>query len=279
MKKKEILLTVVILLTAAGFAQALEGELQGSIDLTYQSKYIWRGFDVYGDKSAIQPAIDLDLYGTGFGINIMAHRANSSVYENAERWDYTLYYSNSAFDAEPYATNYRLSYVYYNYPDNTSHAAATGGTLSFDLQEINAMFSWPKICPFGIVPSYVLVKLWPSNSDSSVGGRSPSGGTASGWAHIFMLDYPLTVPGIMPDTPEQVLNLHTEMVYNDGVSPNGATNVDHDWSNFVLGISTDFNITDNFIFTPGVYHQITMDKSVNPDKDETWVNLGMKYKF
>lgn len=268
MKKKGILLTVVILLTAAGFAQALEGELKGSIDLTYQSKYIWRGFDAYADKSAIQPAIDLDLYGTGFGINIMAHRANASGFENAERWDYSLYYYNSVFDTESYATNYRLSYVYYNYPDNSSHTRS-----SWDLQEINAMFSWPKICPWGIVPSYVLVKMWPSNSDSPVS-------QATGCAHIFMLDYPWTIPGILPDTPQQVLNLHTEMVYNDGVDPRPfSRGVDHDWSNVVFGISTDFNITKSFTFTPGLYHQITMDSSVNDDKDETWVNLGMKYKF
>jgi hypothetical protein len=30
--------------------------------------------------------------------------------------------------------------------------------------------------------------------------------------------------------------------------------------------------------TPGIYQQISMDDSVNPD-DETWVNLSLKYKF
>jgi hypothetical protein len=273
MKKKGILLTAVILMSTAGLVQAQEGELHGVIDVTYLSKYIWRGFDIYGDKSAIQPSIDLDLYGTGFGVNLMAHRANSGEYENSERWDYTLYYQNNLFEGETYATNYRLGWVYYNYPDNSSHTRD-----SLDLQEIHAILSWPKICPAGIVPSYCIVKLWPSNSGTVVGARSPSGGTASGFAHIFMLDYGLTVPGLLPETPEQVLNLHTEMVYNDGVGPNGA-NVDHDWSNIVFGVSTDFDLGNNLSFTPGIFHQITMDKSVNPDKDETWVGLSMRYKF
>ena len=96
--KKGSLLVVVILLGIAGFVQAQDAELHGVIDVTYQSKYVWRGFDIYGDKSAIQPAIDLDLYGTGFGINLMAHRANSDKYENGERWDYTIYYQNLLFD-------------------------------------------------------------------------------------------------------------------------------------------------------------------------------------
>jgi hypothetical protein len=34
-----------------------------------------------------------------------------------------------------------------------------------------------------------------------------------------MLDYPLTIGGILPETPEQVLNLQTEIVFNDGVGP------------------------------------------------------------
>jgi len=271
--RKGILLIAAILFGTAGFVQAQEGELHGVIDITYQSKYIWRGFDVYDDKSAIQPSIDLDLYGTGFGINIMAHRANSSGFENAERWDYTLYYQNSLFEGEAYQTNYRLGYVYYNYPDNSSHT-----TSSLDLQEIHTIFSWPNICPIGVVPSYVLVKLWPSNSGTVVGSGSPTGGTASGFAHIFMLDYPLAMPGLTSETPEQILNLHTELIYNDGVDPRGI-GVDHDWSNIVFGISTDFDLGNNLTFVPGVYHQITMDKSVNPDKDETWATLSMKYAF
>jgi len=276
MKKKGILLIVVISLCMGGLVYAQERKLSGTIDVTYLSKYIWRGFDIYDDKSAIQPSIDLDLYGTGFGMNIMGHRANSDEFENGERWDYTLYYYNRLFEDEIYATNYRLSWVYYNYPDNSSHTEK-----SIDLQEFNAAFSWPNILPIKrLVPSYVIVKLWPSNSGTLVGSRSPRGGTASGFAHIFMLDYglPINTEGLLPNTPEQILNLHAETVYNDGVGPNGA-NVDHDWSNAVFGISTEFDLGNDLAFTPGVYHQVTMDKSVNDDKDETWVTLGMKYEF
>ena len=276
MKKQGILLAVVVLLCAAGFARAQDSGLHGSVDLTYQSKYVWRGFDVYGDKSAMQPSLDLDLFGTGFGINVMGHRANSSEFELAERWDYNLYYQNMLCPDQSHAVMYRLGWVYYNYPD-LSHADA-------DLQELHAVLSLPKVCPAGVIPTYVLVKLWPNSSGSLVAKKfdlsagQPSTGTASGWAHIFMLDYPLTVGGIMPDTPEQVFNLHAEAVFNDGVGPAGQ-NVDQDWSDLVFGVSTGIDLADELVLTPGVYHQITMDSSVNDDKDETWATLSLTYKF
>ena len=273
--EKRILGIAVILLAAGGLAQAQDSDLHGYVDVTWSGKYVWRGFDIYRDKSAIHPSVDLNLFGTGLGINVTGHRANSDGFEAGERWDYNLYYMNNLLDGN---IQYRLGWVYYNFPDLSSGMA--------DLQEVHAIFSLPKICPFGTVPSYVLVKLWPSESGSLVASKfdlstvppSASSGTASGFAHIFMLDYAWTVGGILPDTPEQVLNLHAEAVFNDGVGP-GGQNVDHDWSNAVFGLSTDFDLAQNVVLTPGIYHQITMDTSVNDDKDETWVSLGLRYQF
>lgn len=268
--KKLVLLALVCLICTASAAMAMEGDLRGSVDVTYQSQYIWRGFAIFGEKSAIQTSVDLDLYGTGFGVNLMMHRANSSGYENGERWDYTLYYNNLGFLDTTYETLYRLNWVYYNFPDNSSN--------DFDLQEINAVLTWPKILGVdGLVPSYVIVKDWPAKSGSLIGSPK-SDGTASGWAHILMLDYPVAVPGILPDTPEQVLNFHTELVFNDGVGP-GGQNVDHDWSNFVFGVSTEFDMGNSMTFTPAIYHQISMEDTVNTNKSETWATFNMKYTF
>ena len=270
MKMKKGTLVVAVLLLAAvslGYAQE-PGGLHGSVDVTYLSKYVWRGFDLYGDKSAIQPSVNLDL-GGGVGVSAMGHRANSSGYENSERWDYYLHYSNAINPGEKNAVNYRIGYVYYNWADMSSSIA--------DLQELHAILSFPNILPVkGLVPTYVLVKLWPSESGSMVGSRSGTTGTASGFAHIFMLDYGVPVQGL--GGPEQVINLHSEVVYNDGVHPGGG-NADQDWSNAVFGISTTFDLGGNFSLTPGVYHQVTMDKSVNDDKDETWASVGATYKF
>ncbi len=126
--------------------------------------------------------------------------------------------------------------------------------------------------------------MWPSSSESTVGrilsladkaGATHGGsGSIGGWLHIPGLGYDLTVPGFLPDTPEQTLHLSAAAVYNDGV-----LGADHDWSHAVFGISTDFDLGQNFTLTPGVYHQITMDDSVNDDQDESWVTVGVSYRF
>ena len=267
--RKGILLAAVISLITAGLVYAQEGELTGTIDITYLSSYIWRGFDCYAeDHSAVQPSIDLDLWGSGFGLKVMSSRAIHSGFEDKEELDFTLYYKDLLCEAETYATFYELGYVYYNFPDNPKKGSAT--LLCGDMQEIFLALAWPNVCPAGIVPSYVTVLMWPSE------GKSYSKHNG-GWAHILGLDYAWTIPGLMPETPEQVLNLHAEMVYNDGVGPAGEA-VDNDWSHAVFGVSTDFEVAENLTFTPVLYYQSSWDDSVNT-QDETWVSLSMAYKF
>ena len=59
------------------------GGLRGVIDVSYVSRFIWRGYDVYANNhSAFQPSIDLDLFGTGFGLNVWMSRANGSGFED-----------------------------------------------------------------------------------------------------------------------------------------------------------------------------------------------------
>ncbi len=270
--KKQLLMGALVFLIVVSLGYAQEPEVKGTASLTFTGKYVWRGFNVYGDKSAIHPMVDLFMPSTSVGLSVEGHRANSSDYELTERWDYSLYYLGKMFEDECYAINYRLAYVYYNYPDLSSHT-----NNSLDIHEGHAVLSFPKLLEVeGLVPTYILVKLMPVNSGTVVGTRSPSGGTASGWAHIFMLDY--VVPMTCPFTGvDRKVNFHSEVVFNDGVAPTGA-NADHDWSNAVFGVSTNYEIEENLFFTPGIYYQSSWDDSVNPS-DEYWLSLGMSYKF
>jgi len=256
--KKVILLTAVILLSTTTFAQ--EGELSGTVDVTFLSQYIWRGIEMYGQKSAIQPSINLDLYGTGLGLSVLMLRANSSGYENGEELRYTLTYDNSLYEYETYATDYQIGWTYYDFP----HVASSVG----DMQEMFATFSLPEICPEGVVPSYSIIKMWASE------GLSASR-EVSGWLHILGLDYDLPVEGLLPDTPEQILHLSAAMVYNDGAA---AAGVDRDWSHAVFGVTTDFDLGNDCTLRPGVYYQSSWEDTVNPS-DEFWCSVGVSHAF
>jgi hypothetical protein len=285
--KKTMLLSTVILLAFITSGYAQDSEMQVTFDLTYSTKYVWRGFNVFGAKTAIHPTLDLFCPSSGMGLSVEGHRANSSGYEIGERWDYSLYYLGKMFEGETFEMMYRLAYVYYNFPQQSAHSKGDNpidspATFSlacgtFDLQEGHVAMSFPKLLGVeNLVPTYVLVKLWPSNSGTVVGAKSASGGTASGFAHIFMLDYKL--PIVCPITGvDRKLNLHSEFVFNDGVAPTGA-NADHDWSNAVFGVSTDYELEDNITITPGFYYQSSWDDSVN-SSDEYWSSLSLTGKF
>ncbi len=268
--------------------QSWEGDLQeqtgigafhAMVGVTWDSKYIWRGFDIYDDESATHTMVDLNLFETGFGVSVVAHRANSGGFEDRERWDGTAYYQSGAFSGESYATNYRLGFVYYLYPELNDGE-------SMDMIEGHLILSWPSILPIkGLQPSYALIAL----GQASNGSVLADGG--SGVMHIGMLDYGFSVPSIIPGISEHVVTLHAELVYNDGVTITPARprndwtvvyrNPDHDFTHAVYGVSTDVPLGPggNLVFTPSVYYQTTLNDTINEDNSEFWVSLGLRYAF
>jgi hypothetical protein len=277
--KKGILLAVLVFLSTAGFAQAQDGELTGSIEAVYRSAYTWYGIDrtvgAHG-KGVTESTLNLDLYGTGLGASVKWVLPNSGSVGNgslvnAEELWVTLTYGGSCLEYETYATNYTIGWTYYDFPDQPSSLV--------DTQELFASLSWPEICEAGVVPSYTIVRMWKSESgrpSSPTAARGLPQGDISGWVHILGFGYDLPIEDLLPDLPEQVLHLSSAVVYNEGA---GATGVDHDLSHFVLGVSTDFDLGNNLTLTPGVYHQHTFERTVNGDKDLTWVSVGLNYAF
>ena len=275
--KNAMLVSVVVVLAIMGMVRAEEPadspQLHGDVGIEYTTKYLWRGFDVFDDHAAIHPYVDLDMWNTGFGLHAVGHQAASSGFVDGERWDYTLSYKGMAFEGERYMMSYILGYRYFNFPQMSSHTSD-----SADLHEFHGVFAFPALLGIdNLVPAYVLVKLMPVNSGSPVGTNSPGGGTASGFAHIFILDY--TMPYQDPFTGgEQDLKLHSEVVYNDGVCPHGFTDVDNDWSNAVFSASTTYDLGNNLSLTPSISYQSSWEDTVNTE-DELWGGINLMYKF
>jgi hypothetical protein len=283
--RKEILLALVVMFGAIAPVFAAEGEFHGAVGYTFDTQYVWRGFSPFGTQTASHPFVDFDLFGTGFGFATTGHFANHSGYVNGERWDYSPYYRNTiGAKDDTFAVDYQLSYVYYNYP-KLGQGTTKGNHITADLQELNALLSLPNITGIkGLVPRYCLVKLWSSSQNSATASNNPNGGSANGFAHIFMLEYALPISNVTSEIPQQTLNFHTELVWNDGVDPRPFGGYkSSDWTDFVFGVNTDFNLGSNVTLTPGIYHQITMEddeqKGVNSHHDITWGNLTVKFRF
>ena len=253
--KKGILLIALILLSTPGLVEAQEDKLGVTLDLTYMSKWMSKGAEAYGQQGAFFKTIDLDLYGTGFGVKVTHRNATASGYVDKQRFDYRPYYKNRLFEGEPYATNYNLSVGYEHYPGLARNKANTTFEWIF-------AFSWPNILPKGLVPSYIAHYEYPAGSNYNYS-------YITGWVHRFKLGYDLNVSEI----PEP-LHLSSEIAYTDGLG--GAA---HDWSYTTFGVSTKFKMSDNLSFIPGLYHQISMDDSVCKRDNVTYCKLSMKYKF
>jgi len=274
MRKQGIILVAVVLVAATGVVRAQEGPLSTTVDATWVSKYLWYGFDSLDDKAAFQPSVDVDLFGSGFSINVWAsyptsagdmnksaaNRAGASRVDATE-YNYTVAYSTVFCEGDPQETVVTARGTYYDFIDQPDTAA--------DAHEVGLQVAMPEITGVGVVPSYFIGRIWPARSNSDLDGDY------AGWVHIFGLNYDLALPGLTPETPEQVVSFSASAVYNDGFAGAG---VDHDWSHALFGVSTSFELAENVHLTPAFYYQSSWEDTVNPE-DEMVFSIGASLKF
>ena len=251
---KRMSLLAVFVLFVVGTVRAEDDKIGITLDLEYWSTWLSKGAALYGQQSVFCPTLDLDFYGTGLGTKVTHRSAFSSGYVDKQRFEYRPYYKSMLFEDESYATKYDISAGYEHYYGLAQHRSNTTWEWIF-------AFSWPQIAPEGFVPSYIAHYEYPAASSGANMG--------SGWVHRFIVGYDVETT----QTPAP-LHLSSEIAYTDGLG--GA---DHDWSYATFGISTRFEIAENMAFVPGVYHQVTMDDSVNKHKDITYCVLNLKYIF
>jgi len=284
-----VFLTAILAVTTVTLGQGWEGEqgdsdllvpkrgdLHATVGVSLDSMYVWRGYRVFENTAALHFLADLNLFDSGFGVSAAGHRSLSDEYdlEDRERWDYTVYYQNGLFSGEPYATNFRLGYVYYNY-------SKLNKGESLDRMEAHGILSWPNLLPIkGLCPSYVFAWIFPARDETEDNFRVNE---AEGYLHILMLDYGFTVPGIVSWVPEHLIKIHSEVVYNEGVNlgPHNRQyrNPEYGISHAVVGLSTDMDLGHGLMLTPSAYYQFTFEDTINDNDDEMWASLSLTYSF
>jgi len=267
--RKGILLTAIVVLSVpallkaqpdkSGLFEPTTDKIGVTLDFTYVSKWLSKGVEAYGSQGGLFKTLDIDIYGTGFGIKTTHRNATGSGFVDSQRFDFRPYYKNTAFEGETYATIYNISVGYEYYPGLARNRSNTTFEWIFS-------FSWPNILPGKLVPGYKAHYEYGAGRSykNQSGANIPSG-----WVHRFLLGYDL-------DTEQlpNPLHLSSEVAYTDGLG--GAS---HDWSYITFGLSTVFEMTENLSFVPGFYHQISMDDSVAERDDITYCVLRLRYKF
>ncbi len=272
--KHLLLMGMVVLFVSGASFSAQEYELaglgtrvQGMVDTTVQSRYLWRGFDWFGNRSAWQLTAGAQLPDIGIGGLISGHQAIGSGHVDRERWDFSGYYQNAVAKGESYELSFRAGYVYYNRPKIPSSWD--------DLQEVHVILAMPRVFQVkGLVPSYVPLYMWPAQN----GALIDNAGYGKGMMHILNLDYIVATASMIPEMGEQIVKLHSEITYNDGINPVDGTPIESGFSHAVFGASTDFELGYGFKMPLGGYYQFSLEDSVNPD-DRFWITLGLRYQY
>ena len=281
---KKLLVGMIVLLSVVAFVNAAETAattpetaIEGvdiTVDTTFVTKYMWRGFNVYGSHGAMQPSVDFD-FGNGFSANLwMSHPIGSGENDagtpinDLDEMNYTLAYSNSIME-DVYATNYKVGWRYYDFYDTDRPSADN------NMQEVFVEFNMQNIIGNGLTPRGAVYQMWPN---SGGGANSSAGGTimSVGVGYDFTLE----------QAPELPMTVTWDIVYNGGAgapTEGGGTlvagDVVHDWSHQVFGLSTvlDCPGTDGKI-VPAIYWQNSFEDSVN-DSDELWAGLSFVLGF
>jgi hypothetical protein len=250
-------LIAVLCIAPAALAEEEETPKLGvTLDSTFVSKYMWRGYDILGDHGAWQPSVDLDLFGTGFSFNVWMSIAMSGGLSALNEIDYTLAYGKTLFEDEPYALDVGVNYIYYDFPriDSTTSDAEEAG-VSLELGNLI------KVGNSTLVPSYYVGRLYPADD---------TGGPKGGTFHILALGYDLPIP--RGNGQSQVISFAGDATYNTG-----AYNANPDWSHATFSVSTGIEV-GKLTIAPSLNYQISMDDSVH-NKDEAWAGLGISCGF
>jgi hypothetical protein len=250
-----------------GIAQDTEtsNSIEVELDLTYASKYIWRGMDTFHDNDgAFHPSVTLTY--RDFYVGFWGAFADSSGHSNLLEFDYLFGYNFSAFEEKRYAVDASVNYTYYDYPNSDSKPGRDGIA---DLQEVSFSASMPNLLPLGssyLVPAYTGAYMFAGKDTSNKE-------IDDGWFHIFGLSYDYPIKPLLRNQESQDLSFFSDVTYQNGV-----LGLEPSWTHSTLGVSTSFELWKNIYLTPAIYHQWTFDENVN-EEDELYGAIGIKLGF
>lgn len=213
---------------AAEEATGFEFIKLNTVNVDYTSKYVWRGFELFGANSAYQPSVDMALLGdSGLGLNVWGSFPNGSGAEAFTELDYTLYYAKS-FGEEETQIDFGANYIYFDYPKLGSNA---------DVQEGGVSFGMPNLLPLGVGMKYYVAHGWATES-------------GSGLSYNFH-SFTLTKSVELSET--YALNFFGDVNYNEDMFYDGS-----DWTHTTTGVNLSGIAIESLSLTPFIAYQSSM---------------------
>ncbi len=280
--RSKLLLTLLVPVMCICFVSIVEAdEINASVETSFMSKYMWHGFEMFGNKTATSLDLNVEFGQSGFYFGTEAlvpngsGNINVSDFDNYGRIDGSLtdrskfiYYGGYMFtvlDTDIFKTDFDFRYQYHDYFKMSSDV--------LDQQEFSLFAQWTELIGGGFVPYYQATYLSDGKGGNSIYTATPSqipfgpsvygddqNAHVNGWLHKVGLA--LDVPFEMPEVGMKHIRFIVESVFNDGAF--GTSNAAFDagtsmgagseWTHITYGAETDMNLGLGSLGI-GVYYQ------------------------
>lgn len=250
---------VGVLLPCSGLALSLDDFEKLSVDaeVSYVSRYMFRGFDTLDDEGAIQPSLTVNVGESGLWVNFWGSFGldgglafDETKREDLDELDWSVGYDFDIVENLSASAGYTL----FQFPNVGSREA-----------NINEFF-------LGFAYSGLPVELGMNfYYDFPVETEGPG----RGFLYELTASHTVEVPCLVDSSKKQPFDLEVLVGANDGV-------YDVDTGGFALthvqfGVATSIDCK-YFEVVPAFYYQISTNKAVN-DEDEAWVSVGLSKSF
>lgn len=232
---------MLVAATAASGSVVMADAGDVGVSLAVDSKYMWRGFDVYDDHGIYSGNLNVDL-GSGFAFDLWGGGPIGSGNEEGKEVDYTFSYAGTCGEGETGQVNYGVFYTYYDFIQLNSLA---------DVMEVGITIGLPNVFQIAGSPvsfDYLLAHGW-----------SDEGVFDSGQYQDFKLSS--TVGEI-----DVALNLGHWARF---------AGLDNDASHFGVTLGTSLELS-GYELSPYIAFQHSMDDLVNDD-DEVWGGISLEF--
>ena len=218
----------------------------------YTSKYVWRGFNLFGSQGAFQPSVDMSLAGdSGLGLNIWGSiptGTDGAIGEGVNDWtevDYTLSYGTSIGEG-PTTLDVGFNWIYFQFPSQAQ---------SSDTQEVGISLGLPELLPCGVAIGYYGGYLW----------GEEGGGTGAGGYHNFAISKDFAID----DTYS--ISAFADISYIDQ-----QFDIESDWTHSTYGVSLGGIEFSGLSVSPFVNYQVSY---VDAFDDTLYGGVSCGYEF